>query len=51
MLQLLRHLHPEMDVVGEDKMLHPSNKKWRPKAEEALQLRDVNLLMFLLIFI
>ena len=41
MIQLLRHLQPERDVVGEDKMLDPSNRKWRRKAEEALQLRDV----------
>ena len=32
MLQLLRHLHPERSVVGEDKMLDPSNRKWRRKA-------------------
>ena len=41
MLQLLRHLHPERDVVGEDKMLDPSNRKWRRQAEEALQHRLV----------
>ena len=35
MLQLLRHLHPERSVVGEDKML---------EAEEALQLRDVKFI-------
>ena len=35
MIQLLRHLHPERDVVGEDKML---------EAEEALRLRDVKFI-------
>ena len=44
MIQLLRHLHPERDVVGEDKMLDPSNRKWRRKAEEALQLRDIKFI-------
>ena len=44
MLQLLRHLHPERDIVGEDEMLDPSNRKWRRKAEEALQLRDVSFI-------
>ena len=44
MLQVLRHLHPERDIVGEDEMLDPSKRKWRRKAKEALHLRDVSFI-------